>query len=144
MTYLLDVNLLIALVDPAHVAHDAAHRWFADTGAADWATCPVTENGLLRILGNPTYPGSLGSPAAVVPVLQGLRRHPGHRFWREQLSLLAMPHVDPAWIRATDQVTDTCLLALAVAQGGQLATLDRRLSVASVKGGAAALCVVAA
>jgi hypothetical protein len=34
VTFLLDVNVIIALIDPTHVDHDAAHRWFADTGAA--------------------------------------------------------------------------------------------------------------
>jgi len=51
-TYLLDVNVLIALIDPAHVQHDAAHAWFASTGQHSWATCPLTENGVLRIVGH--------------------------------------------------------------------------------------------
>ncbi|PJN94116.1 VapC toxin family PIN domain ribonuclease, partial [Amaricoccus sp. HAR-UPW-R2A-40] len=63
MIFLLDVNVLIALTDPAHVAHDDAHVWFAETGRHAWATCPITENGVLRILGNPKYPNSPGSPA---------------------------------------------------------------------------------
>jgi predicted nucleic acid-binding protein len=29
---LLDVNVLIALVDPRHVHHELAHRWFAGPG----------------------------------------------------------------------------------------------------------------
>ena len=44
-TFLLDVNVLIALVDPAHVQHDAAHDWFGQLGYLAWATCPLTENG---------------------------------------------------------------------------------------------------
>lgn len=74
--YLLDVNVLIALVDPAHVQHDAAHDWFARTGRAAWATCPLTENGLLRILSHPRYPNPAATPAAVASVLQGLRALP--------------------------------------------------------------------
>jgi uncharacterized protein len=73
VTFLLDVNVLIALIDPTHVGHDAAHAWFAATGAASWATCPVTENGVLRIVGHLKYPNSAGSPAAVAPILTGLR-----------------------------------------------------------------------
>ena len=34
MTYLLDVNVLIALIDPTHVSHDAAHHWFEKAVAA--------------------------------------------------------------------------------------------------------------
>ena len=50
--FLLDINVLIALIDPAHVQHDRAHRWFAGRGQKAWATCPLTENGVLRIVGN--------------------------------------------------------------------------------------------
>ena len=42
--YLLDVNVLIALVDPAHVQHEAAHAWFASVGHRSWATCAITQN----------------------------------------------------------------------------------------------------
>jgi hypothetical protein len=143
VTYLPDVNVLIALVDPAHVAHDAAHAWFAATGSAGWATCPTTENGLLRIVGHPRYPNSAGSPAAVAPVLAGLRGHPGHQFWPDAISLMQTDGVDPARILTSGQMTDTYLLALAKARAGVLATFDRRLSVAAVTGGAAALHVIA-
>ena len=53
MTFLLDVNVLIALIDPTHVGHDAAHNWFGEVGAASWATCPLTENGVIGIVGHP-------------------------------------------------------------------------------------------
>ncbi len=56
--FLLDVNVLIALVDPAHVQHEQAHDWFARVGQRAFATCPITENGLLRIVGHPKYPNS--------------------------------------------------------------------------------------
>ena len=58
--------MLIALIDPAHVSHEAAHRWFERQGQADWATCPITENGVVRIVGDPKYPNSPGSPAAEI------------------------------------------------------------------------------
>jgi predicted nucleic acid-binding protein len=60
VTFLLDVNVLIALIDPGHVAHDDAHQWFSSRGAADWATCPITENGVIRIVGHPRYPQLAG------------------------------------------------------------------------------------
>ncbi len=56
MTYLLDINVLVALFDSAHVHHEAAHRWFASVGNASWATCPITENGFVRVVSNPVYP----------------------------------------------------------------------------------------
>jgi uncharacterized protein len=144
LIFLLDVNVLIALVDPAHVHHDPAHDWFGAVGAASWATCPLTQNGVLRILGHPRYPNSVGSPAAVFPVLEGLLSLPGHRFWPDEISLVGNPAVDLAVLTSTERVTDTYLLALAAAKGGQLATFDRRLSAQPVKGGAAALHIIGA
>lgn len=78
--YLLDVNVLIALIDPGHVQHDAAHEWFARHGKQAWATCPLTENGLLRIVGSLRYPNTPGSPAAAMPLMTGLTALPGHQF----------------------------------------------------------------
>ena len=141
-TFLLDVNVLIALIDPAHVQHDAAHDWFGRLGHLAWATCALTENGLLRIVGNPRYPNSPGTPAAVAPSLAALRSLPGHVFWADDISLM-----DPAWVDANrllshGQVTDSSLLALARAHQGQLASFDRRLVVDAVLGGSAALHLI--
>jgi uncharacterized protein len=135
VTFLLDVNVLIALIDPTHVSHGDAHRWFGQEGAADWATCPITEIGVLRIVGNPRYPNTPGSPAVVATVLDRLRTLPGHVFWPDDISLLDPRHADAERMLASTQVTDTYLLALAVAHGGRLATLDRRLSVTAVHRG---------
>ena len=141
--YLLDVNVLIALVDPTHVQHITAHDWFASTGQAAWATCPTTESGLLRIVGNPRYPNSPGTPAAVVASLKGLRALPGHEFWPDDISLAdADTGIDSERLLSHTQVTDTGLLALAVSHGGQLASFDRRLVTAAVKGGSDALHLI--
>ena len=143
MTFLLDVNVLIALIDPAHVGHDAAHRWFEAEGRQAWATCPLTENGVIRIVGHPNYPNTPGSPAAVAAIVTQLRTLPGHVFWPDDISLVGAAHVDPTQILTSGQVTDTYLLALALAHGGRLATFDRRLSVKAVRGGKGALHVIA-
>ncbi len=127
MAFLLDANLLIALIDPAHVQHDVAHAWFAEHGQLAWATCPLTENAVLRIIGNPRYPNSPGTPAAVAPLVAGLRALPGHRFWPDDISLLDTKRLDCARLLSSGQVTDSYLLALARAHGGKLATFDRRL-----------------
>jgi toxin-antitoxin system PIN domain toxin len=139
VTRLLDVNVLVALVDPAHVQHGPAHEWFGRIGQLSFATCPLTENGLLRIVGNSRYPNSPGTPAAVVATLAALRALPGHVFWGDDISLLDERYVDPARLLGHAQVTDTYLLALALAHGARLASLDRRLVTSAVRGGAAAL-----
>ncbi len=54
-TYLLDVNLLLALSDPMHFHHNSAHRWLAEKVQRAWATCPLTENGFIRIASH-TFP----------------------------------------------------------------------------------------
>ncbi len=143
MTYLLDVNMLIALIDPAHVQHDAAHDWFAKLGKKSWATCPLTENGVVRIVGNIRYPNSPGTPAAVAQLMTGLCALPGHVFWPDSISLLDDKKIDASRILSSAQVTDSYLLALAVAHGGKLATFDRRLVVDAVRGGAKALHLIA-
>ncbi len=144
MTYLLDVNVLIALLDPLHFAHERTHDWFITRGAESWATSPLTENGALRIIGNPSYANSAGAPHAVAPNLANFRNHRGHEFWPDHLSLVDCDHVDTARLMSAGQMTDAYLLALAVARGGQLATLDRRLVADAVRGGRDALCLIAA
>jgi toxin-antitoxin system PIN domain toxin len=138
-TFLLDVNVLIALVDPAHVQHEAAHAWFAKHARRSWATCPLTENGLLRIVGHPRYPNSPGTPAAVAEVLRGLRALPGHDFWPDDISAMDTDRLDAARLLHPSQVTDSYLLALAVAHGGRLASFDRKLATSAVPGGALGL-----
>lgn len=142
MTYLLDVNVLIALMDPTHIGHDAAHEWFDRIGSDSWATCPLTENAAIRIVGHPKYANFPGSPADVVASVSALRALSGHVFWPDDISLLGSELIDSGQITTSGQVTDTYLLALAVANGGQLATFDRRLVTKAVRGGKAGLCVI--
>ncbi len=142
MTFLLDVNVLIALIDPTHVSHGHVHQWFAGQGEASWATCPITENGLVRIVGNPKYRNSPGSPATVAAALAGLRCLPGHIFWPDDISVADRAYVDGARLLNSLQITDTYLLALAVAHGGRLATMDSRIAVSAVHRGADALHLI--
>ncbi len=140
---LLDVNVLIALLDRRHVQHEQAHIWFAGSQAAGWATCPLTQNAVLRILGQPRYPNSPGAPAVVAPLLQELLRHPQHRFWPDAISLLDTPGIEAARLLEAGQLTDTYLLALAVHHGGSLVSFDHRLGTGAVAGGRAALRLIA-
>ena len=140
--FLLDINVLIALIDPAHVQHDRAHEWFAATGRKAWATCPLTENGVLRIVGHARYPNSPGTPAAVAKLLIALCALPGHEFWSDDITLLDAKRVDGSRLLDSAQVTDSYLLALARAHGGQLATFDQRLVTDAVVNGAKALHLI--
>ena len=140
--FLLDINVLIALIDPAHVQHDRAHEWFAATGRKAWATCPLTENGVLRIVGHARYPNSPGTPAAVAKLLTTLCALHGHEFWPNDITLLDAKRVDGSRLLDSAQVTDSYLLALASAHGGQLATFDQRLVTDAVVNGAKALHLI--
>ena len=142
MTFLIDVNVLIALIDVAHVNHDAAHHWFETHGRHAWATCPTTENAVIRIIGHPKYPGAPGPPSVVAGIVAQIRDLPGHVFWPDDISLVGSPHVDTEHLLTPGQVTDTYLLALAVAHHGRLATFDRRLATQGVRHGKAALHLI--
>lgn len=140
--FLLDVNVLIALIDPAHVQHDRAHEWFASSGRQAWATCPLTENGVLRIVGHARYPNSPGTPAAVAELMMGLRALPGHEFWPDDLTIFDVQRIHSERLLDSAQVTDSYLLALASAHGGKLATFDRRLVTSAVVNGSQAIHLI--
>lgn len=142
MTFLLDVNIAIAVIDEKHVDHVVALDWFEREGRHDWATCPIVQNGVVRIIGNPRYANSLGSPSAVTSHLREWTQSPANSFWADDISILGGGLIDPKRILTHKQVTDTYLLALAVKNGGRLATMDRRLSADAVTGGKAALLII--
>jgi len=127
MTFLLDVNVLIALIDQSHIGHSPALAWFDAIGHLSWATCPITENGVVRIVGSSGYANSPGTTAAVAELMREFVTLPGHIFWPDDISLLDSTKVDISKLLTSAQVTDSYLLALARAHGGQFATLDRRL-----------------
>jgi uncharacterized protein len=126
MTFLLDVNVLIALVDPDHVHHVQTHTWFARKGQQSFATCPITENGLLRIVGNPKYPNSPGPPSAIAKSLLTLKKQKGHHFWPDSISIVEQG--TSADLSSHSRVTDEYLFMLAQVNGGRLATLDHRMA----------------
>ncbi len=135
--YLLDINLLLALIDPMHVHHEPSHQWFAEKGQQDWATCPLTENGFIRIASYPNYPNRPGDVPAVFSILRQVCESPGHHFWPEDLSILEI--LEPDAIVTHAHITDVYLLGLAVHKGGKLATLDQRIPADVVPGGRQAL-----
>jgi hypothetical protein len=135
--YLLDVNLLLALTDPMYIHHPSAHRWFVEKGQKTWATCPITENGFIRVASHPNYPNRPGDVTAVLDTLRRLCETPGHHFWSEDISILRI--LEPDAIITHAQITDVYLLGLAVHKKGKLATLDQRIPVEAVRGGRKAL-----
>ena len=132
--FLLDVNVLIALLDAEHVQHETAHRWFAEERDADWASCPLTENGLVRIVSNPAYPGSRCSVSEAFALLRRFSERKDHVFWGDSVSILDERSVRATSLQGYRQVTDAYLLALAVARNGRLVTFDTSIPTAAIPG----------
>ncbi len=126
-TALLDVNILTALLWPAHEHHDVAHRWFRGRSNARWASCSLTQLGFVRIVSNPVFSSDALSPTAAAALLAENLAHPGHQFWTESLQVpVAIKDVETA-IHGYRQLTDAYLLALASRRRSVLATFDRGL-----------------
>ena len=142
MIALPDLNVLIALLDPQHVHHDPSHHWFAQHSSAGWATCPLTQNSVLRIIGHPRYPNSPGSLAVVIPLLVGLFSHPHHQFWADVLSWSATTAIHGDQLVANGQITDVYLFTLVVPYHGMLVTFDSRINTRVVQGGQDALHLI--
>jgi toxin-antitoxin system PIN domain toxin len=124
MAYLLDLNLLIALVDEDHIHHASAMEWF-DTPLLKWALCAFTEAGLLRFL---THPKTRNLPMdEAVAILSSLKREPGYHY----LTVVADWHQTTAPFAARlhghNQVTDAFLLGIAIRKGVMLATFDKTI-----------------
>ena len=123
---LLDVNVLIALSWPEHVSHDAAQRWFSKNAHRGWATCPITQNGFIRILSNPAFSRNALTPQQALAILESNIAHPDHRFWPDDLSpVYALSNAKG--ITGHRQISDAYLLALAAHHRGTVATLDGAL-----------------
>lgn len=131
---LLDVNVLVALFDPDHIHHEAAHTWFAANRGHGWATCPITENGLVRILSNIAYTqGRHESTEAARRRLATFCASGNHAFWPEQLSIRDAQRFELTGL-SHGKITDVYLLAIAVDQGGRLVTFDRRIPLTATVG----------
>ncbi len=131
---LLDINLLVALFDPDHVHHELAHDWFADNRSRGWATCPITENGFVRVLSNPAYGGSITRVTELTARLRRFSASGFHLFWSDDVSIADEATFHPELIAGHRQLTDIYLLGLAWRHGGTLATFDRRMSEKAIAG----------
>jgi hypothetical protein len=119
VTVLLDANVLIALLVDDHVHHEAAENWFVGLNG-NFATCPITQGSLMRLLIREGQPA-----AAARAVLSGTAADQRHEFWPDDLSYIDVPSQGIAGHR---QVTDAYLAQLARAHGSRLATFDQAMA----------------
>jgi toxin-antitoxin system PIN domain toxin len=137
LRYLLDVNVWIALLDEAHVHHLTALAFFEQNNLKI-ATCPLVENGVIRVLNLPGYSkfGPIGFEV-VSRKLQQICADMDHMFWPDSLSLRTDGLIDWSRVLGHNQITDIYLLALAKTHQGCLATLDHRVATCTVIGATA-------
>jgi uncharacterized protein len=132
MRALLDVNVLIALLDSDHTSHSVAFGWFKDHAGAGWASCPITQNGCIRIMSNPGYPNALPIQS-IMKRLADACEADVHEFWSDDVSLLDSTVVDSTRIYGPRQLTDFYLLALAVRHEAMFVTFDTGIPLAAVR-----------
>jgi len=125
-------DVLIALLDSDHISHGVAMGWFAKHAPEGWASCPITQNGCIRIMSNPSYPNALPVPA-ILKHLADACEEDVHQFWSDEVSLLNAAAFDSARIHGPRQLTDIYLLGLAVEHAGKFVTFDTGIPVAAVR-----------
>ncbi|MGD0332729.1 MAG: TA system VapC family ribonuclease toxin [Xanthobacteraceae bacterium] len=132
MRFLFDVNVLIAIIDEGHEHHWKAHEWWAANISAGWATCPLTENGMVRIMSQSRYKAPISATFAIDLLAEQIGQT-DHAFWPDDISLRDNAWFDPDRILGPNQITDAYLLALAVKNGGRLAAFDRSIALGAVR-----------
>ena len=133
MRSLLDINVLIALLDANHAFHQRAHQWWGVNKNAGWASCPLTENGVVRIMSNPEYSQSLRlTPADLIGYLKLFSDQTDHEFWPDDVSFQDRTIFVAERMHSSRQLTDIYLLGLAIAHGGRLATFDQGIPLSIV------------
>jgi toxin-antitoxin system PIN domain toxin len=125
--YLLDLNALIALVDPDSPHYGAIQKWFDSEGKRDWGVCTLTEAGFIRVTTNPAYRGSSRSVAQATTVLHELSVQPGYRYWMINDKWADVTAPFAARVAGHQQVTDAYLLGLAIKEKGVLVTFDKAI-----------------
>jgi hypothetical protein len=141
MRALFDVNALLAMFDQEHTFHSKVRIWWAANEESGWATCPITQNGFVRIMSQPHYTNPAATIDAIRLLGMGLEQ-PCHQFWPDDISITDASLFDHSHILGPNQVTDVYLLGLAVKNGGRLVTFDRGLPLKAVRGAEAKHLVV--
>jgi toxin-antitoxin system PIN domain toxin len=130
---LFDVNMLLALFDSEHIHHAPALSWWTANGDNGWASCPLTQNGFVRVIAGAGYPRSRQMADALL-LLKAQIERPDHAFWPDDVTLIDSEMFDHRYLLGPKQITDAYLLALAVKNNGRLVTFDRAISLAAVHG----------
>jgi hypothetical protein len=128
MTALLDVNLLLILHDPLHPHYQQVSRWFARRAGEPFATCPITESALVRLLARGVPGVAPYRMQEARAALENFVQLPGHVYWPDTPAYLDATSTLFARMQGHRQTTDAYLLGLAIHNQGKLATLDRGIA----------------
>jgi predicted nucleic acid-binding protein len=110
-----------------------ARRWFESNIGHGWASCPLTQNGCLRVMSQPGYSNPL--PLAVLSgMLQRSTDKTFHKLWGDDISILDAKRFNHSHIHSPRQLTDLYLLGLAVKHKGRLASFEQRIPLSAVVG----------
>lgn len=123
MTYLLDVNALVALGLAHHEFHDRVAAWVRTAPRPTLATCAITELGFVRVLAQaPAYGLTVAQARALLLAMKKAKVFE-FAFLPDDHDISQLP----AWVKAPKQITDGHLVKLAAAYEASLATLDERI-----------------
>lgn len=141
MTWLFDINVLLAIVDPLNPFHRTIHNWLGEHKNAGWATCPITENGFVRILAQPKYRGARRTAPEAIELLRSMKAEAlqSHVFWADDCSISDSESVMHERLVAPSQITDVYLAALALRHGGRFLTFDRGIPWQCIRGASSEL-----
>lgn len=133
MRSLLDINILIALLDADHFFHARAHAWWRKE-KPKWASCPLTENGIIRIMSSASYSRARQfTVAELTSQFQTFAQNTAHAFWPGSISINDDTRFEHKRILSSKHLTDLYLLGLAVEANGRLVTFDQGIPISAVK-----------
>jgi uncharacterized protein len=132
--HLPDISVLVALHDSTHHGHAVTDQWFASEGRFGWATCPLTQNGFVRVASQPSVPNMLATTQQAMKYLCDLIQDNRnvHHFWADTVSLFDTSLFSMNATLGRKQITDIYLLGLCQQNGGTFVTLDTRITTASI------------
>ena len=127
MIYLLDVNVLYVFHQPRHADFQRVSRWLERHSPLSFATCPMTQAGMLRLLMQRNQGFDRYEMHEAREALRSLVDRRGQEYWPDEPSNLDAASSLFKRMQGHRQITDAYLLGLAKHHGGKLATLDQAI-----------------
>ncbi len=126
--YLPDINVLIGIAREDAQFHKADFRWFQTTGSHQFATCPFTQAGFVRISSNERIGPRPVNLSGAMELLDRMTSLSGHQFWPIDEGLAETIRPFRKQIYGHGQITDAYLLGLAIQNNGVLVTRDKAIA----------------